>query len=228
MKFKFAPLCPACQAPHATEVEPGTKITCPECDEVYRAEVPEVGTSTARARSAGSKKPAAKKKARRARSVADLGKLIEQFGAHQQRALLLTVAIAAGAIGLVVCLVGLVGVGESLQPWVLGGGGVLLLVAVVSLLLLRFGGSNSFVEIRKKGVRYVTRTTEQLLLWDDLDGLDIRREIVAADHVKYEVFLMGSETIHLTPAFLATLDDPLALIKALKRYSGKDFEMAIS
>src|SRR5262245_745599 len=90
MRLKISVICPACQAAHPEEVEPGTKLTCPECDEVYRAEAPEVAPSTAKSRAAAKKSSSGKKKSR-ARKGGDLGKLIERFAPHQQRAMSMAV-----------------------------------------------------------------------------------------------------------------------------------------
>jgi hypothetical protein len=226
MRLKIAAICPACQSPHPDEVEPGVKVTCPDCDEVYRAEVPEVAPTTARARAAAKKAAPAKKKPR-TKGADKLGKLIEVFSPAQKRALIMTVAIAAGVIGAGVMIFALVGTDPDVQPWVLGGGGVLVLIAVLRVLLLRFGGLGDVFEVRKNGVRYKTRKAEQFLFWEEMETIDIRREVETPGNMKYEIYLIGSETIHLTPAFLKTLDDPRALIKALKRYSGKDFETAV-
>jgi hypothetical protein len=226
MRLKFLPLCPACQSPHPEEVEPGTKIKCPACDEVYRAEIPEVAPDTARSRAAAKKSSSAKKKPR-AYTIDNLGKLLDQFSAAGKRAMLLTVAIGAAVVGAGVAVFALVGTGPDVRPWVLGVGGALLLIAVACVLRLRFGGSSAVLEIHKKGVLYKTRTAQQFLFWEEMATIDIRREVQADGSMMYEVYLLGSETIHLTPAFLASLDDPLGLIKALKRHSGKDFEIAV-
>jgi hypothetical protein len=226
MRLKIAALCPACQAPHPEEVEPGVKVTCPECEEVYRAEVPEPGTTTARARAAAKKAAPAKKKPR-AKGSDKLGKLLESFSPSQKRALVLTLAIAAAVIGVGVMIFALVGTGPDVQPWVLGGGGVLVFVAAVCLLRMRFGGLGDVFEVRKNGVRYKTRRGEQFLYWEEMLDIDINREVQVGGRMKYEIFLVGSETIHLTPNFLGSLDDPLALIKAIKRHSGRDFSTAV-
>jgi hypothetical protein len=226
MRLKIAAVCPACQSPHPEEVEPGVKVRCPECEEVYRAEVPEPGTTTARARAAAKKAPPAKKQPR-AKGADKLGKLIEQFSPAQKRALFLTVAIATVVIGVGVTIFALVGTGPDVQPWVLGGGGVLLFLAVVCLLVLRFGGLGNVFEVHKNGVRYKTRRGEQFLYWEEMLDIDINREVQVGGRMKYEIFLVGSETIHLTPSFLGSLDDPLALIKSIKRHSGRDFATAV-
>src|SRR5262249_21412161 len=144
---------------------------------------------------------------------------------------LLSIAIGTGVLGLIACIVALVGVDRDVRPWVLGVGGVLFLIAAVCLVLLQLGGSSAFFEVRKKGVRYKSGKTEQFLFWEEMETIDIRRVILPPGRhggkVKYEIFLVGSETIHLTNAFLSRLDYPGGLIKALKRHSGKDFETAV-
>lgn len=238
MSIKVCPVCPACKAPHNEEVEPGTKITCPDCDQVYRAAAPEPSDPITRPRDrsgAGRKpapEPAAKKPKKKApaRSADNLGKLIERFGADRKRAVLLAVAIIAAVVAIGGVVFAFVGVDADTQPFVLGGAGVPLLVTVVCLLKLRFGGLDAFFEIRKKGVRYKTRRNDQYLFWDEIESIDIQRVVGNPGRragMKYEVILVGSETIHLTSAFLAKLDDPRALIKALKAHSGRDFETAV-
>jgi hypothetical protein len=225
MRLKFLPVCPACQSQHPEEVEPGTKIKCPDCDEPYRAEIPEVAPDTARSRAAA-KKSSGKKKKSSAYKIENLGKLIESFTPAGKRAMLLTIAIGAAVVGAGVAIFALVGTGPDVRPWVLGAGGVLLLIAVACVLRLRFGGLGAVLEIRKKGVLYKTRKIEQFLFWEEMT-IDINREVQADGSVKYEIYLIGSETIHLTPAFMGSLDDPRALIKSLKQHSGKDFETAV-
>jgi tetratricopeptide (TPR) repeat protein len=80
--------------------------------------------------------------------------------------MLITIAIAAVVIGVIVCVVGLVGVGSNLQPFVLGGGGVLLLVGVVCFLMLRFG-SNAFFEIRDLSRLALGRVAHEQYRFDD-------------------------------------------------------------
>jgi hypothetical protein len=225
MKLKFVPVCPACQSEHPEEVEPGTKVTCPDCDEKYRAEIPEVAPDTARSRAAA-RKAAPKKKKKSTYTIGNLGKVIEVFSPAGKRAMTLTVAIGAAVVGAGVAVFALVGTDADVRPFVLGAGGVLLLVAVAFMLRLRFGGLSSALEIRKKGVLYRTRKEEQFLFWEEMT-IDINREIQVDGSVKYEIYLVGSETIHLTPAFLGLLDDPRALIKSLKQHSNKDFDTAV-
>lgn len=247
MNIKVCPVCPTCRAPHDREVEPGTKVKCPDCDQVYRAEAAEGGgpVTGPRDRSAGQKAartqdppaakkkapadaPPAKKKKPRAKKSGDLGKVIERFTPGMNKAAILSVAIIAGILAAVVTVVALVGLDKDTRPFALGGGGVLLLVSVVCVLMLVLGGSSDYFEVCKKGVRYKTRRAEQYLLWEEIEQIDIRRVIQGPGKggggVKYEVFLVGSETIHLTNSFLGSLENPSALIKALKRYSGKDFD----
>src|SRR5262245_50576373 len=240
MKLKICPICPTCRAPHDTEVDPGTKVKCPDCEQVYRAESPEPTDAagqpqdrspTARVAARAEEPPPAKKKAS-GRKSNKLGKLIERFAPTQNRAALLALAIGGIVVGVIINIVALVGVGQDARPWVLGVGGMLLLVALVCLLRLQFGGSRAFFDGHKKGVRFKRGKLEQFLFWEEMETIDIQREIQGpggrgAGSVKYEVYLIGSETIHLTRSFLGSLDDPTALIKALKRYSGKDFETMV-
>jgi hypothetical protein len=225
-------------------------VTCPDCDEYYRAEAPEPSDPVARPRdrsaaakpARASSPPAAKKPSRdddlpaaekkgRAMKSDRLGKLIQRFAPSQNRAALLSLAIGGGVLGAIVSVVALVGVERDARPWVLGVGGVFFLVAAVCLLLLQLGGSSAFFEVRKKGVRYKNGRTDQFLFWEEMEAIDIRRVILPPGRhggkVKYEIYLVGSETIHLTNAFLSRLDYPGGLIKALKRHSGKDFETAV-
>src|SRR5437588_5183057 len=123
MRLKVCPVCPGCRAPHDKEVDPGTMVTCPDCDEYYRAEAPEpsdpvarprdrsaAGTKPARAGDppAAGKKPAraddppAAEKKTRARKSDRLGKLIERLAPSQNRAAILSAAIGAGVLGAVV------------------------------------------------------------------------------------------------------------------------------
>jgi hypothetical protein len=249
MRLKVVPICPACRAPHDREVDPGIMITCPDCDEHYRAEAPEPSDAVdgPRDRTPSGKaartddKPAEKKKPKpakkpdaekkpRAKKGDKLGKLIERFSPSQNRAALLTIAIGAGVAGLITGIVALAAVDRDIRPYVLGAGGVLWFVAAVCLLMLKFGGSNAYFDVFKKGVRYKNGRTDQWLYWEEMESVDIRRVILPPGRhggkVKYEILLVGSETIHLTNAFLSRLDNPSALIKALKRHSGKDFETA--
>jgi hypothetical protein len=247
MNIKVCPVCPTCRAPHDRVVEPGTKVKCPDCDQVYRAEAAEGGGPVAgpRDRSAGQKAartqdpPAktkkappeeapAKKKKPRAKKSGDLGKVIERFAPGKNKAAILSIAIIAGILAAVVTVVALVVLGKDARPFGLGGAGVLLLVAAVCALMLMLGGSSSFFEVCKKGVRYKTRRTEQYLFWEEIENISIQRVIQGpgkgGGSVKYEVHLVGSETIHLTNSFLGSLENPSALIKSLKRYSGQDFD----
>src|SRR5262245_44799040 len=100
MSIKVCPVCPACKAPHDEEVEPGTKIKCPDCDQVYRAEAPEPSDAVARPRdrSGAGRKPAAEpppkkpQKKAPARKADNLGKLIERYAPDHKRVMLLAFA----------------------------------------------------------------------------------------------------------------------------------------
>src|SRR5262249_51232684 len=127
MRVKVCPVCPGCRAPHDKEVDPGTMVTCPDCDEYYRAEAPEPSDPVARPgdRSAAANparassppaaqnpardddQPAAQKKGRVMKSDR-LGKLIERFAPSQNRAALLSLAIGGGVLGAIVSIVALV------------------------------------------------------------------------------------------------------------------------
>src|SRR5438105_381578 len=104
MAVKVCPVCPACKAPHSEEVEPGIMISCPDCDQRYRAEAPEIGTEAAGLRGRAGKRrdaappPAAVKKPRVKKSE-KRGKLIEVFAPFGKRAVLLMVAIGAAVLG---------------------------------------------------------------------------------------------------------------------------------
>jgi hypothetical protein len=128
-KLKVCPVCPMCKSPHDREVDPGSKVTCPDCDEVYHAEAPEPSEKVARPmeRSPGKRaapaadtdddskpkaraKPAAKKPATARRSRSER----EPANAGGGQVLVL---LAAGIGGLVL----LAAVGGGFLMWALSG-----------------------------------------------------------------------------------------------------------
>jgi hypothetical protein len=156
-----------------------------------------------------------------------LGKLVEEY--RPSKAVLLMGALAAPILGAVAGVGGMLALDRDQWVGAMVTAAAFALVGLACVALLLFGRTNSMFAIHERGVRFQVRRNSTYLLWDEIEEIDIRRvhRIVGrTTKARYEVLLIGSETIHLKNWFLNALDDPNGLIKTLKRHSGKDFETA--
>jgi hypothetical protein len=162
-----------------------------------------------------------------------LGKPLARYSTNGRSVMLVVVAVVLGLSGAAT-----LGGAEALAwrladstdgtPYVIVGWALMLAGAgTVAWGVYYYGRS---FEVRRKGVRFSRRGSVTELRWDQIEHIEVQRTIILyrgrpTGRYRWEIFICGWDTIHLTPSFLQLVRSVTELVSILKVQSGRPIDI---